>query len=188
MIVQVWRRAREAAVGPGGRRLCRAGDRRGGARGRRRGRADRSGPALRHRPDLRRPAERSIPSAASSAWSTCRVICLRSIPAAVSQVLEPLEALGTDMATLANATEDEHERARPQRGQGRGQLRPCAPRARPRPLLHPRHRPHRPRPGLAPYRHLRLHPRRRWSGSPPCRRARSSSASGWSSCGRWSTA
>ena len=29
--------------------------------------------------------------------------------------------LGTDMATLANATEDEHERQRPQRGQGGGQ-------------------------------------------------------------------
>jgi 3-deoxy-manno-octulosonate cytidylyltransferase (CMP-KDO synthetase) len=30
-------------------------------------------------------------------------------PEAVRQVLEPLELLGTDMATLANATEDEHE-------------------------------------------------------------------------------
>ena len=30
-------------------------------------------------------------------------------PNAVRQVLEPLEVLGTDMATLANATEDEHD-------------------------------------------------------------------------------
>ena len=34
-------------------------------------------------------------------------------PAAVRQVLEPLIELGTDMATLANATEDEHERQDP---------------------------------------------------------------------------
>ena len=41
------------------------------------------------------------------------MIFLRSIPSAVRQVLEPLEALGTDMATLANATEDEHDLSDP---------------------------------------------------------------------------
>ena len=34
-------------------------------------------------------------------------------PAAVRDVLEPLDRLGTDMATLANATEDEHDRIDP---------------------------------------------------------------------------
>ena len=34
-------------------------------------------------------------------------------PAAVRQVLEPLRELGTDMATLANATQDEHDRLDP---------------------------------------------------------------------------
>ena len=34
-------------------------------------------------------------------------------PTAVRDVLEPLERLGTDMATLANATEDEHDRSDP---------------------------------------------------------------------------
>ena len=34
-------------------------------------------------------------------------------PAAVRDVLEPLDQLGTDMATLANATEDEHDRIDP---------------------------------------------------------------------------
>ena len=36
-------------------------------------------------------------AAASSAWSTCRATCRPSIPAALRQVLEPLDALGTDI-------------------------------------------------------------------------------------------
>ena len=87
-------------------------------------------------------------------------------PAALRHVLEPLEALGTDMATLANPTDGRARRHRPERGQGGDRVRPRSPRARPGALLHARHGAQRPRPGLASYRHLRLHAAKRWSASP----------------------
>ena len=81
-------------------------------------------------------------------------------------MLEPLDVLGTDLATLANPTTDEHDVHDPNVVKAVIAFAAGSPRARPGALLHPRHRPQRPRPGLAPYRHLRLPPRRRWSGSP----------------------
>jgi 3-deoxy-manno-octulosonate cytidylyltransferase (CMP-KDO synthetase) len=89
-------------------------------------------------------------------------------PGALRRVVEPLDLLGTDMATLAC----------PPRTRRSGRTRtwsrrwsPSRPttRARPAPLLHPGDRTLRPRPGLPPHRHLRLHPRRAGAvrGLPP---------------------
>ena len=50
-----------------------------------------------------RRCSRSTRSGASSAWSTCRATCRRSTRRPLRHVLEPLDVLGTDMATLANA-------------------------------------------------------------------------------------
>ena len=101
MIVQVWRRAREAAVGPvvvacAEPAIAEAVRAAGGE-------AVLTDPALPSGTDrIFAALQASTPSVDSSAWSTCRAIFLRSTRA-VRQVLEPLEALGTDMATLANA-------------------------------------------------------------------------------------
>ena len=108
-------------------------------------------------------------------------------PGALRHVLEPLDSLGTDMATLANPTEDEHERHRPERGQGGDRLRSATPSSAGRSTSRARPRP------AAPARSGTISASmpsraRRSSASPPCRRARWSCASGWSSCGRWSTA
>ncbi len=159
MIVQVWRRALRGGGRPGRRRLRRARDRRGGARGRRRGRAHRSGPAV------RAPTGSSPP---------CRALD-------PERRYERVVNLQGDLPTLDPEAVRDRCWSRWKRWAPTWRRWPtpprtsttCAtptwsrpwsastrpPRARPRPLLHPRHRPHRPRPGLAPYRHLRLHPR-----------------------------
>ena len=112
MIVQVWRRAREAAVGqvvvacaePAIAEAVRAA----------------GGEAVLTDPELPSGTDR-IFAALRSIDPECRfarVVNLQGdLPtldsAAIRQVLEPIEVLGTDMATLANATEDERERHDP---------------------------------------------------------------------------
>jgi 3-deoxy-manno-octulosonate cytidylyltransferase (CMP-KDO synthetase) len=112
MIVQVWRRAREAAVGPVvvacaepviAEAVSGAG-----------GEAVLTDPGLPSGTDRIFAALRSIDPERRFA----RVVNLQGDlptldPAAIRQVLEPIDALGTDMATLANATEDERERHDP---------------------------------------------------------------------------
>ena len=61
---------------------------------------------------------------------------------------------------------------------------PPAPAARPRALFHAGDRAERRRPGLPPHRHLRLSPRRPGALRRRCRPVRSSSASASSSCAR----
>ena len=107
MIVQVWRRACEAEVGPVVVACAEARDRRrrssahGGE-----ARADRPGAAVGHRSHLPGADARSIPSGRFE-----RVINLQGDlptlePAAIRAVLAPLERLGSDIGTLAVATED----------------------------------------------------------------------------------
>ena len=108
MIVQVWRRAREAAVGPvvvacAEPAIAEAVQAAGGE-------AVLTDPALPSGTDRIFAALQAV----DPERRFQRVVNLQGDlptldPIAVRQVLEPLEALGTDMATLANATEDEHE-------------------------------------------------------------------------------
>ena len=108
MIVQVWRRAREAAVGPvvvacAEPAIAEAVQAAGGE-------AVLTDPALPSGTDRIFAALQAV----DPERRFQRVVNLQGDlptldPIAVRQVLEPLEALGTDMATLANATEDEHD-------------------------------------------------------------------------------
>ena len=109
-------------------------------------------------------------------------------PSALRHVLEPLDVLGTDLATLANATTDEHDVHDPNVVKAVIAFAPRSRRCSAARSTSPA-----PRRPAAPARSGIISAStpsaaRRWSGSPPCRRARSSCASGWSSCGRWSTA
>ncbi|MFL5334160.1 MAG: 3-deoxy-manno-octulosonate cytidylyltransferase [Geminicoccaceae bacterium] len=112
MIVHVWRRAHEAGVGPvvvacaepAIAEAVRAG----------------GGDAVLTDPDLPSGTDRICAALRSvdPERRFGRVVNLQGDlptldPAAVRQVLEPLQELGTDMATLANATLDEHERHDP---------------------------------------------------------------------------
>ena len=105
--------------------------------------------------------------------------------AAIRASLEPLERLGSDIGTLAVATEDPEEKADPSVVKAVISLDARSPAARPRALLHPGHGAERRGAGVPSHRHLCLPPRYAWSASPPCRPARWSSASGSSSCARW---
>ena len=108
MIVQVWRRACEAEVGPvvvacADPAIADAVKTAGGE-------------AVLTDPDLPSGTDRIFAALQSvdPERRFDRVVNLQGDlptldPEAVRQVLEPLAALGTDMATLANATEDEHE-------------------------------------------------------------------------------
>ena len=96
------------------------GDRRGGRARRRRGRADRPRPALRHRPHLRGACTPPTRTRRHAAWSTCRATCRRSIPRRCAAVLEPLAEPGVDIGTLAAAIRMRARADRSQRGQGRG--------------------------------------------------------------------
>ena len=112
MIVQVWRRARDAGVGPvvvacAEPAIADAVRAAGGE-------------AVLTDPDLPSGTDRIFAAlgAVDPERRFARVVNLQGDlptldPAAVRQVLEPLEELGTDMATLANATEDEHDRTDP---------------------------------------------------------------------------
>ena len=112
MIVQVWRRARDAGVGPvvvacAEPAIADAVRAAGGE-------AVLTDPGLPSGTDRIFAALRAVDPERRFA----RVVNLQGDlptldPAAVRQVLEPLEELGTDMATLANATEDEHDRTDP---------------------------------------------------------------------------
>jgi 3-deoxy-manno-octulosonate cytidylyltransferase (CMP-KDO synthetase) len=112
MIVHVWRRAHEAGVGPvvvacAEPEIAEA-VRAGG------GEAVLTDPALPSGTDRIFAALRGIDPERHFE----RVVNLQGDlptldPAAVRQVLEPLQQLGTDMATLVNATLDEHERRDP---------------------------------------------------------------------------
>jgi 3-deoxy-manno-octulosonate cytidylyltransferase (CMP-KDO synthetase) len=112
MIVQVWRRAREAGVGPVmvacAEEAIVAAVRSAG------GNAVLTNPALPSGTDRIFSALRAL----DPERRFDRVVNLQGDlptldPSAVREVLEPLDRLGTDMATLANATEDEQERADP---------------------------------------------------------------------------
>lgn len=112
MIVQVWRRAREAKAGPvvvacAEPAIAEAVRAVGGE-------------AVVTDPDLPSGTDRIFAALRSidPGRRFERVVNLQGDlptldPAALHQVLEPLDALGTDIATLANATEDEHERHDP---------------------------------------------------------------------------
>jgi 3-deoxy-manno-octulosonate cytidylyltransferase (CMP-KDO synthetase) len=112
MIVQVWRRACEAEVGPvvvacAEQPIVDAVRAAGGE-------AVLTDPALPSGTDRIFAALRAV----DPDRRFTRVVNLQGDlptldPAAVRDVLEPLERLGTDMATLANATEDEHDRTDP---------------------------------------------------------------------------
>ena len=112
MIVQVWRRARDARVGPvvvacAEPAIAEAVRAAGGE-------------AVLTDPNLPSGTDRIFAAlrAVDPERRFARVVNLQGDlptldPAAVRQVLEPLKELGTDMATLANATEDEHDRTDP---------------------------------------------------------------------------
>jgi len=112
MIVQVWRRAREAGVGPvvvacAEPTIADAVRAAGGE-------AVLTDPALPSGTDRIFAALQAV----DPERRYTRVVNLQGDlptldPAAVRDVLEPLDQLGTDMATLANATEDEHDRTDP---------------------------------------------------------------------------
>jgi 3-deoxy-manno-octulosonate cytidylyltransferase (CMP-KDO synthetase) len=112
MIVQVWRRARDAEVGPVvvacAERIIADAVRAAG------GEAVLTDPVLPSGTDRIFAALRAVDPDRRYA----RIVNLQGDlptldPQAVRQVLEPLEALNTDMATLANATEDERDRNDP---------------------------------------------------------------------------
>ena len=112
MIVQVWRRAHEAGVGPvvvacAEPEIAQAVQAGGGE-------------AVLTDPDLPSGTDRIFAAlcAVDPERRFDQVVNLQGDlptlePAAVRQVLEPLRELGTDMATLANATQDEHDRLDP---------------------------------------------------------------------------
>ena len=112
MIVHVWRRAREAAVGPvvvacAEPAIAQAVREAGGE-------AVLTDPELPSGTDRICAALQEIDPERRFA----RIVNLQGDlptldPAAVHAVLEPLDALGTDLGTLANATSDEHERQDP---------------------------------------------------------------------------
>ena len=112
MIVQVWRRACEAEVGPvivacGEPAIAEAVEAHGGT-------------SVLTDPDLPSGTDRIFQALGriDPGRRFARVINLQGDlptlePAAIRSVLEPLELLGTDMATLAVATEDQYEKADP---------------------------------------------------------------------------
>lgn len=112
MIVQVWRRAREAGVGPvvvacAEPAIADAVRAAGGE-------------AVLTDPDLPSGTDRIFAAlrAVDPERRYARIVNLQGDlptldPAALRDVLEPLDRLGTDMGTLANATEDEHDRSDP---------------------------------------------------------------------------
>ena len=112
MIVQVWRRACEAEVGPvivacAEPAIAAAVEAHGGT-------------SVLTDPDLPSGTDRIFQALGriDPKRRYARVINLQGDlptldPAAIRSVLEPLELLGTDMATLAVATEDPHEKADP---------------------------------------------------------------------------
>ena len=183
MIVQVWRRACAAGGRPRGRRLRRAGDRRGDRGAWRHQRADRSGSALGHGPDL--PGARTDRSRAA--------LCPRHQPAGRSA--DPGAGGDPQRARAARAARHRHGDARrghrgsaregrSERGQGDHRVRSGASRASAARCTS-RGRPRRAATGRCTITSASMgSPVRRWSASPPCRRARSSSASGSSSCAR----
>ena len=180
MIVQVWRRACEAEVGPvvvacAEAAIAEAVSGAGGEAV-----LTDPGAAVRHRSDLRGAAARLDPERRFE-----RVINLQGDlptlePAAIRAVLEPLERLGTDIGTLAIATEDPEEKAdpnvvkaviafdreRPRLGRALYFTRATAPSGA--------------GPGLPPHRHLRLPPQRagalRGPAAQPARAARAARA------------
>ncbi|MGD9507407.1 MAG: 3-deoxy-manno-octulosonate cytidylyltransferase [Geminicoccaceae bacterium] len=112
MIVQVWRRAREAEVGPvvvacAEQPIADAVRAAGGE-------AILTDPALPSGTDRIFAALQAV----DPGRRFTRVVNLQGDlptldPVAIRDVLEPLERLGTDMGTLANATEDERDRTDP---------------------------------------------------------------------------
>ena len=112
MIVQVWRRACEAEVGPVVGGLRRAGDRRGGRGAWRPRGADRPRASVRHRPHL--PGLRQIdPDGRFGHVINLQGDLPTLDPAAIRAVLAPIERLGTDLGTLATAIRDPDERDDP---------------------------------------------------------------------------
>lgn len=112
MIVQVWRRAREAGVGPvvvacAEPAIADAVRAAGGE-------------AVLTDPELPSGTDRIFAAlrAVDPERRFARVVNLQGDlptldPVALRQVLEPLDRLGSDIGTLANATEDEHDRSDP---------------------------------------------------------------------------
>ena len=186
MIVQVWRRAREAGVGPvvvacAEPAIADAVRAAGGE-------AVLTDPALPSGTDRIFAALQAV----DPERRYTRVVNLQGDlptldPAAVRDVLEPLDAARHGHGDPGQCDRGRARPHRPQRGQGGDRLRPGQPQAGPGALLHPGDRAHGPGPV---WHHIGIYAftRAPSSGSPPCRRARSSSASGWSSCGRWRTA
>ena len=112
MIVQVWRRACEAGVGPV---LVACAEPAIADAVRAAG-----GEAVLTDPDLPSGTDRIFAAlrAVDPERRFARVVNLQGDlptldPAALRQVLEPLDRLGADIGTLANATEDEHDRSDP---------------------------------------------------------------------------
>jgi 3-deoxy-manno-octulosonate cytidylyltransferase (CMP-KDO synthetase) len=112
MIVQVWRRARDAEVGPVvvacAEPVIADAVRAAG------GEAVLTDPALPSGTDRIFAALQAVdPDRRFARVGNLQGDLPTLDPQAVRQVLEPLEQLGTDMATLANATLDEHDRTDP---------------------------------------------------------------------------
>ena len=184
MIVQVWRRACEADVGPvvvacADAAIAAAVTAHGGE-------AVLTEPALPSGTDRIHEALSRLDPARRFE----RVINLQGDlptlrPEAIRAVLEPLDQLGSDIGTLAVATDDPAEKADSERGQGDRRVRPASAgasgerstsRARPRRAA---------RDPCTTTSASMPSGAARSSGSRRCRPARSSSASGSSSCGRW---
>jgi CMP-2-keto-3-deoxyoctulosonic acid synthetase len=108
-------------------------------------------------------------------------------PGALRRVVEPLDLLGTDMATLACPTEDEAEMVNPNVVKAVVAFTPDDQRLG-RALYFTRATaPSDPAPSTTTSASTPS-PVTRWSASPICRPARWSAGNGWSSCARWRTA
>ena len=173
---------------PGGRGLRRAGDRRSGRPGRRPSRADPARSPVRLRPDLARLWRRSI---ADGRYDV--VVNLQGDLPTLDPAAGPRRAGAARRSGRATSPRwwrrSTIRRKRAIRTSSRWRCRwPPAP-AIGRALYFSRHAdPVGRRPALAPHRPLCLSPRRAGALRDACRRASWSSASGWSSYGRWRTA
>ena len=187
MIVQVWRRAREAAVGPvvvacAEPAIAEAVRAAGGEAV-----LTDPAPALRHRPDLRRtagrrpraslrargqPAGRSSYPRSRSRSARCSSRSKRSAPTWPRSPTPPRTSTTCATPTWSRPW----SASTPIAPSSAGRSTSRAPPRRPAPARSGTISASTPSPATP------------WSGSRPCRRARSSSASAWSSCAPWRTA